>query len=149
MDDLDRFDRRILDILAEQGRISVVALAEKIGLSKTPTLGRLKRLERSGIILGYGAFVDHERLDRGHVAFVQVSLADTRTEALTAFNNAVRQTAEITDCHMIAGNFDYLLKVRSRDINDYRRILGEVISSLPHVSHTSTFVAMEMVKEQR
>ena len=82
-----------------------------------------------------------------HIAFVQVILTDTKTEALNAFNKAVRDVPEIEQCHMIAGAFDYLIKVRSRDIGDYRRVLGEKISELPYVSHTSTFVVMEAVKD--
>jgi len=146
-DDLDSFDRKILAELARNGRITVVDLAKRVGLSKTPCLARMRRLEKTGYILGYGAHLDHNRLGTGHVAFVQVTLDDTRTAALDAFNSAARALREVEECHMIAGSFDYLLKIRTRDIAAYRRMLGEEISALPHVSHTSTFVAMECVKE--
>lgn len=146
--DLDDFDRAILRILHADGRISVTALASRISLSKSPTQARLKRLEREGYILGYRALVDHRRLGQGHVAFVEVRLSDTREAALLAFNAAVRACPEIEECHMIAGAFDYLLKVRSEDIHSYRQVLAERISSLPHVASTSTHVAMESVKEQ-
>lgn len=145
--DLDRFDRAILDVLAEDGRISVTQLAERIGLSKSPTQARLRRLEAEGVILGYRALIDPISLGLDHVAFVEVRLSDTREGALKAFNAAVARIAEIEQAHMIAGPFDYLLKVRTRDMNQYRRVLGEVISALPHVTATSTFVAMEAVKE--
>ena len=145
--DLDRFDRMILSVLARDGRISITDLAREIGLSKTPTQSRLRRLEDSGVILGYRAMVDPIRLGLDHVAFVEVRLTDTREKALSAFNAAVAQVPEIEQAHMIAGNFDYLLKVRTRDMTDYRRFLGDCISALPFVAATSTYVAMEAVKE--
>ncbi|MCV3271228.1 Lrp/AsnC family transcriptional regulator [Roseobacter sinensis] len=145
--DLDRFDRAILSVLAEDGRISITDLAKRIGLSKSPTQARLRRLEQSGVIIGYRALLDPIRLGLDHVAFVEVRLSDTREAALTAFNVAVAKVPEIEQAHMIAGSFDYLLKVRTRDMSRYRQFLGETISALPHVAGTSTFVAMEAVKE--
>ena len=147
MDHLDRIDRTILKILARDGRISMAALAEQAGLSKTPVQARVKRLESEGYIKGYVALVDAERMGHGHIAFVQVSLTDTRTHALDAFNRAVQNVQEIEQCHMIASSFDYLLKVRTTDITAYRMVLGERISALPHVAKTSTFVSMESVKD--
>ncbi|PWE28153.1 Lrp/AsnC family transcriptional regulator [Pararhodobacter marinus] len=146
-EDLDSFDHAILRLMQQNGRISVTELASRISLSKSPTQARLRRLEREGFITGYQARLDHHRLGQAHVAFVEVKLSDTREAALTAFNKAVLLTPEIEECHMIAGAFDYLLKVRSQDILDYRRTLAERISALPHVSSTSTHVAMESVKE--
>lgn len=148
MDDvLDSFDRKILDALAVDGRISVTALAGMIGLSKSPTQARLKRLEQTGVIKGYRAIYDPIRLGRDHVAFVEVKLTDTREAALTAFNAAVLGIAEVEQCHLIAGSFDYLLKVRTSGMSDYRAVLAEKLSRLPHVAHTSTYVAMQAVKE--
>ena len=145
--DLDRFDHAILSVLAEDGRISITDLAKRIGLSKSPTQARLRRLEEQGVILGYRALLDPIRLGLDHVAFVEVRLTDTREKALRAFNAAVAKVPEIEQAHMIASHFDYLLKVRTRDMTAYRRFLGETISGLPHVSNTSTYVAMEAVKE--
>lgn len=144
---LDRFDRSILTVLAEDGRISITDLAKRIGLSKSPTQARLRRLEQAGVIIGYRALLDPIQLGLDHVAFVEVRLSDTRENALTAFNAAVAKVPEIEQAHMIAGNFDYLLKVRTRDMSRYRQFLGETISTLPHVAGTSTYVAMEAVKE--
>lgn len=144
---LDRFDRALLANLAEDGRMSVADLARQIGLSKSPTQARLKRLEAEGIITGYRAMLDPIRLGLDHVAFVEVRLTDTREKALGEFNAAVRNIAEIEQAHMIASNFDYLLKVRTGSMSEYRAVLAEKISSLPHVANTSTFVAMEAVKE--
>ncbi|QDZ02570.1 winged helix-turn-helix transcriptional regulator [Nitratireductor mangrovi] len=147
-DQLDRIDRNIVAALSRQGRLSMAELAEKVGLSKTPVQARVRRLEADGYIRGYGAIVDRERMGEGHVAFVQVKLSDTRSAALDAFNRAVVAVPEIEQCHMIAASFDYLLKVRTRDIAAYRRVLGEKLSALPHVAQTSTFVAMETVKDR-
>ena len=143
----DRFDRSILQVLAEDARISVADLARRIGLSKSPPQARLRRLEQTGVILGYRALLDPIRLGLDHVAFVEVRLSDTREAALRAFNAAVALQPEIEQAHMIAGNFDYLLKVRTHNMTAYRRFLGETISTLPHVANTSTYVAMEAVKE--
>lgn len=145
--DLDRFDQAILATLAEDGRISITDLAKCIGLSKSPTQARLRRLEETGVILGYRAMLDPIRLGLDHVAFVEVRLTDTRESALNAFNAAVARVPQIEQAHMIAGNFDYLLKVRTRDMASYRAFLGDTISTLPHVGSTSTYVAMEAVKE--
>ena len=145
--EIDRFDRAILRVLTSDGRISITDLAREIGLSKSPTQARLKRLERDGVITGYKALVDPIRLGLDHVSFVEVRLHDTREAALTAFNLAVAKIPEIEQVHLIAGNFDYLMKIRTQSMSDYRRVLAEQISTLPHVSNTSTYVAMQAVKE--
>ena len=145
--ELDRFDHAILRELSVDGRISATELGRRIGLSKSPTQARMKRLEDSGIITGYRANLDPIRMGQAHVAFVEVRLSDTREAALQAFNKAVLAVPEVEQAHMIASRFDYLLKVRTTDIQDYRRVLAERISALPHVAPTSTYVAMEAVKE--
>ncbi|MDE0784494.1 MAG: Lrp/AsnC ligand binding domain-containing protein [Planktomarina sp.] len=145
---IDGFDRKILDVLAVEGRISVTELARRIGLSKSPTQARLKRLEDRGVILGYRALYDPIRLDRDHVAFVEVKLTDTREAALATFNAAVMKIVEIEQCHLIAGDFDYLLKVRTAGMTGYRAVLADKLSTLPHVASTSTYVAMQAVKEE-
>jgi Lrp/AsnC family leucine-responsive transcriptional regulator len=147
-DQLDRIDRNILFALAQEARLSMAELAAKVGLSKTPVQARVRKLENEGFIRGYSAIIDRERMGEGHVAFVQVKLSDTRSAALDEFNRAVQAVREIEKCHMMAASFDYLLKVRTRDIASYRRVLGERISALPHVAQTSTFVAMETVKDR-
>ena len=146
--EIDEIDRKILAELVEDGRISVTELSRRVNLSKTPCQARMKRLEKAGYILGYRAVVDPNRLGLSHVAFVEVRLSDTRKPALEAFNKAVRKLPEVEQAHMIASNFDYLLKVRTRDIAAYREVLGERISALPHVAHTSTHVSMEAVKDE-
>lgn len=145
---LDAYDRKILEIVSDDGRIPVTELASRIGLSKTPCNARLKRLVDEGYILGFRAVLNPQKLGLDHVAFAEVTLSDTREKALTEFNQAVSRIREVEECHMIAGRFDYLLKVRTSNIRRYREILGERISSLPHVASTSTSVAMQSVKER-
>lgn len=143
--DLDQIDRKIVDTLVEDGRMTVTELSRRVGLSKTPCQVRLARLVREKVILGFRAVVDPAALGLEHVAFTEVKLSDTREKALKEFNDAVRRIPEVEECHMIASSFDYLLKVRTADIRKYRLVLGERISNLPHVASTSTFVAMETV----
>lgn len=144
---LDRYDRQILKLLSSDGRLTVTELAQRIGLSKTPCQVRMKRLREDGFILGFQAILDPQKLGVEHVSFTEVKLSDTREEALEAFNEAVRKIPEVEQCHMIAGPFDYLLKVRTTDMKAYRKVLGEQISSLPNVANTSTYVSMQPIKE--
>ena len=145
--DLDQFDRRILEILSRDARISITDLSNRVGLSKTPCNARVKRLQSEGYILGFHARLDPIKLGLEHVAFVEVKLNNTTEGALRDFNSEVQKLPEVEQCHMIAGGFDYLLKIRTADIADYRRFLGERLSSLPHVAQTSTYVGMESVKD--
>lgn len=145
--EIDHFDRRIMDALAKDGRMSVTDLSAVVGLSKTPCQVRLRRLIADGYIQGFRAVLNPRKLGNDHVAFVEVKLSSTVESALAAFNQAVLHTPEIEECHMIAGRFDYLLKVRTASISRYRQVLGEKISTLPHVASTSTSVSMQAVKE--
>ncbi|MEH6445489.1 MAG: Lrp/AsnC ligand binding domain-containing protein [Oceanospirillaceae bacterium] len=147
MNDLDKFDRAIIRELQKNSRISVTKLASIVGLSKTPCKIRMDRLEQQGYILGFNILVDRAKLGESHVAFVQVTLSDTKTKALEAFNSAVRKVPEVEQCHMIAANFDYLLKVRTTNMDSYRKFLGETLSNLPFVLQSSTFVVMENIKD--
>lgn len=147
MADLDRIDQSIIRELQKNSRITVTELASRVGLSKTPCQVRMRRLEEQGFITGYTALVNQTKLGLSHIAFAQVTLTDTSSGALTAFNKAVQNVSAVEQCHMIAGNFDYLLKVRTRNMQEYRQVLGEEISALPHVLQTSTFVVMENVKD--
>lgn len=144
---LDYFDIAILESLSRDGRLPITDLARMIGLSKTPTQARVRRLQAEGYITGFRAVLNPAKLGQDHVAFVEVELTDTTEAALQAFNQAVQQVPEIEECHMIAGAFDYLLKVRTTDIKAYRQVLGEKISALPFVGSSSTHVSMEAVKD--
>jgi len=144
---LDRQDMKILKNLSKDGRLTVTELAERVGLSKSPCQMRLKRLVTDGYIRGFRAVLDPAKLGVEQVAFIEVKLTDTTEPALRAFNEAVRGVPEIEMCHMIAGAFDYLLKVRTKDMKNYREVLGETVSSLPYVGSTSTHISMESVKD--
>ena len=145
--DLDQIDQKILSALLQDGRMTITDLSSKVGLSKTPCQIRLKNLIDQGYIRGFRAILNPQKLGLDHIAFVEVRLSDTREKALAAFNAAVTKLNEVEECHMIAGSYDYLLKVRTSDIKSYRMVLGEKISSLPNVASTSTFVVMEPVKD--
>ena len=144
---LDRYSNKIIAILTEEGRLPVTDLAKRVGLSKSPCQVRFNMLQENGYITGFRAVLNPHKLGREHVAFVEVKLLDTREQALQSFNKAVMKILEIEQCHMIAGAFDYLLKVRTSDIHAYRRVLSESITTLPNVANTSTFVVMESVKD--
>ncbi|MFG1283897.1 Lrp/AsnC ligand binding domain-containing protein [Xanthobacter autotrophicus] len=144
---IDVFDARIIAALVEDGRMSVTDLSARVGLSRSPCQARLKRLMDEGYIRGFRAVLDPVKLRLEHIAFTEVKLSETTEKALSAFNAAVLRIKEVEACHMIAGSFDYLLKVRTRDIRRYRAVLGEKISALPHVASTSTYVVMEPVKD--
>ncbi|WP_159947200.1 Lrp/AsnC ligand binding domain-containing protein [Rhizobium sp. 18065] len=145
--EIDHFDRNILEVLSKDGRISVTELAERVGLSRTPCQIRMNRLIADGYIEGFTAIINLSMLQLEHIAFAEVKLSNTQEDALLKFNAAVRKIKEVEECHMIAGRFDYLLKIRTRDIRRYREVLGERISNLPYVASTSTNVAMETIKE--
>ncbi|QMU58439.1 MAG: winged helix-turn-helix transcriptional regulator [Boseongicola sp.] len=145
--EMDKLDRKILQIVSGDARISITELSRRVSLSKTPVQARLKRLESLGVIRGYRAIVDPVMLGLDHVAFVEVKLSDTREKALGEFNKAAVAIPEVEECHMIAGAFDYLLKVRTQDMTRYRHVLGEKVSSLPHVAQTATHVAMQAIKD--
>lgn len=144
---LDQFDLIILEILSVEGRLPVTELATRVGLSKSPCQSRLKRLQEEGFIKGFRAELNAQMLGMEHIAFAEVKLKDTTEKALDDFNREVAKIHEVEQCHMIAGQFDYLIKVRTKDIQAYRRVLGEKISTLPHVMSTSTYVSMQAVKE--
>ncbi|MGD8908252.1 MAG: Lrp/AsnC ligand binding domain-containing protein [Chromatiales bacterium] len=144
---MDKFDLTIMQELQQNGRMTITELAQRVGLSKTPCQVRMRRLEETGHIKAYRAILDRKKLAGEHIAFVNVTLSDTKTPALASFNEAVHAISEIEECHMIASSFDYLLKVRTANIETYRTVLGEKISALPFVQHTSTCVVIESVKD--
>lgn len=144
---LDGIDKRILDELQKNGRLSIVELASRVNLTKTPCSERVRRLENSGVIKGYCAILDPAKVGINHVTIVHITLAQTSDNSLDEFNEAVKEIPEVQSCLMIAGQFDYVLKVRTRDITHFREILGEHIGKLPGVMQTHSFAVMETVKE--
>ncbi len=142
---LDRIDLTILDALQKEGRISNVDLAKKVNLSASPCLDRVKRLEGEGYIDRYGALLNAAKLKYGMSAFIQVTLDRTTGDVFNRFKEEVVKIKEVAECHMVAGGFDYLLKLRFENMEAYREVLG-IIIELPAVSQTHTYVVMEKVK---
>ncbi|MEE4293879.1 MAG: Lrp/AsnC ligand binding domain-containing protein [Xanthomonadales bacterium] len=144
---LDRTDRLILKILQEDGRISNVALAKKVNLSATPCLERVRRMERRGFIKGYTALLDPHKVEAGVLVFVEIDLLRNSPDAFRDFRREALKLPELLECHLVSGNFDYLLKARVKDMKQYRELLGEKILALPGVSDSRSYVVMEEVKE--
>jgi len=144
---LDRTDRRILECLQNDGRISNVQLARKVNLTPTPCIERVKRLERQGFIRGYTAILNPELVNVSLLVFVEIDLAHKSPDAFRKFREEARKLPEIMECHLVSGNFDYLIKARVRDMKAYRELLGEKILSLPGVNGSRSYVVMEEVKE--
>ena len=144
--DIDRIDSRILDVLQRDGRISNLKLAEAVALSPTAVLARVQRLTRAGYILGYEARLNPLLLGAGMLVFVEVLLDRTSANVFEQFKAAVQVRAEIMECHLVAGGFDYLLKIRCADMNAYRQFSGDVLWQLPGVRETRTYAVMEEVK---
>lgn len=145
---LDSTDKKILAVLQSQGRISNVELARAVALSPTPCLERVKRLERDGYIEKYVALLNPDKLQGNTQAFIQVSLNNTSTANLRDFGARIRAMPEVEACHMVAGGFDYLLKIRCRDMAHYQRFLGEHLAAIPLVAQTHTYVVIEEVKNE-
>ena len=144
--DIDRIDRRILDVLQRDGRISNLKLADSVALSPTAVLARVQRLTREGYILGYEARLNPLKLGAGMLVFVEVLLDRTNANVFNEFKAAVEVRPEIMECHLVAGGFDYLLKTRSADMGHYRDFAGQVLWQLPGVRETRTYAVMEEVK---
>ncbi|MBB1316965.1 leucine-responsive transcriptional regulator Lrp [Shewanella sp. SR43-4] len=145
--DLDRIDRNILNELQLDGRISNVELSKRVGLSPTPCLERVKRLEKQGFISGYTALVNPHFLGASLLVFVEITLNRDTPDIFDRFNRAVQLLDDIQECHLVSGDFDYLLKTRVSDMSAYRRLLGETLLKLPSISDTRTYVVMEEVKQ--
>ncbi|WP_371186584.1 winged helix-turn-helix transcriptional regulator [Thalassotalea maritima] len=143
---LDRIDLTILATLQLNARISNVELAKQVNLSPSPCLDRVKRLEAEGYIKRYGAILDAQKLNIGMSAFIQVTLDRTTADIFNQFRDQVVGIREVAECHMVAGGFDYLIKLRVTSMDNYRDVLGKVVE-LPGVSQTHTYVVIEKVKE--
>lgn len=145
---LDRIDRTILRELQQDGRISNVELARRVHLSPSPCLERVRRLEARGYIESYHARLNAVRLGFGTTVFVEITLNRTTSEVFTHFRSALIRLPEVAECHMVAGGFDYLVKLRITGMQDYRRVLARLVD-LPGVAQTHTYTVIEQVKEDR
>lgn len=144
---LDRTDRKILAELQRDGRVSNVELAKRIGLSPTPCLERVRKLESEQYILGYTALVDPVKVGAMLLVFVEITLSKTSPEDFDEFSKAVQKLDEIQECHLVSGSFDFLLKTRVANMAAYRELLGETLLRLPSVRESRTYVVMEEVKQ--
>jgi Lrp/AsnC family leucine-responsive transcriptional regulator len=147
MKKLDSIDLAILEALQNDGRLANVALAKAVGLSPTPCAERVRALESAGVITGYTAALDAERLGLGLLVFIEVAIDRTSEDAFGLFRDAMQGIPQVEECHMVAGGFDYLVKVRVRDMAAYRAFLGEVLAKVPGIRETHTYAVMERVKE--
>jgi Lrp/AsnC family leucine-responsive transcriptional regulator len=143
---IDDVDRRILRVLQADGRISNQDLAQRCNLSPSACSERVRRLREQGVISGYAALLDPSKVDRALLIFVEVVLDRTTGDVFEAFAAAARRSAEVMECHMVAGGFDYLIKARVRDMAAYRRFLGEVLVEMPGVRETRTYAVLEEIK---
>ena len=144
---LDRIDRMILDILQNEGRIAISELASRVSLSTTPCSERVKRLERDGIIMGYHARLNPKHLDRNLLVFLEISLSAKSGDVFEQVAKDLMEIPEVQECHLISGDFDYLVKARLKEMSAYRRLLGDLLKKLPSSASSHSYIVMEEIKE--
>ena len=145
--ELDNIDRNILRIIQREGRISFVELGEKVGLSTTPCMERVRRLEREKFILGYGARLNPPKLQANLLVFVEISLESKSASIFDDFRRAVIKLPHVLECHLVSGDFDYLIKARISEMASYRKLLGDILLKLPGVRESKSYIVMEEIKE--
>lgn len=145
--ELDKIDRKILRVLQAEGRISFTELGDRVGLSTTPCTERVRRLEREGIITGYHAHLDPAALKASLLVFVEISLAYKSGDIFEEFRRAALKLPNVLECHLVSGDFDYLIKARISEMASYRKLLGSTLLTLPHVRESKSYIVMEEVKE--
>ena len=144
---LSKIDRKILRELQSNGRMSYAELARRVGLTTTPCMERVKRMERDGVIRGYSAILNPAELEAGLVVFVQIRLSRKSPDIFAEFTEAALAFESVQECHLVSGNFDYLIKARVADMGAYRELLGDTLLTLPGVQESTSYVVMEQVKE--
>lgn len=147
MPDLDRIDRKILDILQRDGRISMTELAQQIGLSTSPCSERVKRMERDGVISGYHARVQPKALGKNLLVFVEITLSAKSEAVFEKVRKELLHVPDVQECHLVSGSFDYLVKARLGAMDEYRSLLGDILKKLPVAAQSHSYVVMEEVKE--
>jgi Lrp/AsnC family leucine-responsive transcriptional regulator len=146
--ELDRIDKRILTVLQGNGRISNVELSRQVNLTPTPCLERVKRLEKERFITDYVALIDPVKVNSGLCAYIEIQLVSSTTDAFKRFNQQMMDLPEVQECQMVAGGFDYLIKIRVADMQHYQRFLGEKLASISDISQTHTYVVIQDVKSE-
>jgi Lrp/AsnC family leucine-responsive transcriptional regulator len=147
MPEFDRVDRKILDILQRDGRISITDLAQQVGLSATPCAERVRRLERNGVITGYHARVSPQALGKTLLVFLEIKLSAKSDAVFEKIRKELDGMPDVMECHLVSGDFDYLVKARLAEMNDYRRLLGDILQRLPASAESRSYVVMEEIKE--
>lgn len=147
MSKLDRIDRMILEILQNEGRIAISELASRVSLSTTPCSERVKRLERDGVIMGYHARLNPKLLDRNLLVFLEISLSAKSGDVFEQVAKDLMEIPEVQECHLISGDFDYLVKARLKEMSAYRRLLGDLLKKLPSSASSHSYIVMEEIKE--
>lgn len=145
--ELDRIDREILRRLQSNGRMPITELAERVGLSVTPCAERVKRLERERYITGYHARLDPHALGQSLLVFVELKLTAKSGAIFDEFKRAVLKLPGILECHLVSGDFDYLIKARIPEMNAYRRLLGDMLLALPGARESRSYIVMEEIRE--
>ena len=148
MSSLSKIDRNILSLLQKHGRMSVAELSRRVGLTPSPCADRIRRLEKQGIITGYHARLSPAKLDAGLVVFVQVTLQRTAGDAFKTFTDAVELISEIEECHLVSGEFDFLIKARIKDMSHYKELLAGSLLQLPNVQESKSYPVMESVVQR-
>jgi len=144
---LDRLDLKILNLLQQEGRVAMTELAEQVGLSITPCIERVKRMERDGVIMGYYARVNPTLLGASLLVFVEITLDHKNGNMFDQFRREVLRIPEVLECHLVSGDFDYLIKARLHEMSDYRKLLGDILLQLPGAVQSKSYVVMEEIKE--
>lgn len=144
---LDRIDRKILDHLQRDGRMSITELAQQVGLSTSPCAERVRRLERDGVITGYHARLSPEALGKTLLVFVEIKLSSKSGDVFDKVRRELLHLPEVLECHLVSGAFDYLVKARLRGMGEYRHLLGDILKKLPVPAESHSYVVMEEVKE--
>ena len=144
---LDKLDRRILALLQKDGRLSMKELGEQVGLSITPCIERVKRMERDGVISGYYARLNPQALGASLLMFVQITLSNKSGEMFDQFRREVLRIPQVLECHLVSGDFDYIIKARIHEMNEYRKLLGDILLRLPGALQSKSYVVMEEIKE--
>lgn len=147
MHEFDRVDRKILDILQRDGRISITDLAQEVGLSATPCAERVRRLERNGVIIGYHARISPQALGKTLLVFLEIKLSVKSDDVFEKIRKELDGMPDVLECHLVSGDFDYLVKARLAEMNDYRRLLGDILQRLPASAESRSYVVMEEIKE--
>lgn len=147
MPELDRLDRKILDALQRNGRITMTELGEQIGLSTSPCAERVRRLERQGVITGYHARVNPQAIGKTLLVFVEITLTSKSGEVFEAVRREMLGLPDVMECHLVSGSFDYLVKARLHAMSDYRDLLGSILKKIPVPAQSHSYVVMEEVKE--